>query len=156
MLLAVAHIDGAVEPLSRLLEEVPDTGQLLFAGMGGEIVNAPDTIRSEEALLKYPGWEVEYRLKVIRELKERQLVLLFATPPAHKGLHRPGSEVIAELIKTYRPRLAVIGGEEPLEEQLGPTLVVCPGLLDRGSYAIVDLRGPSVEAATTAERAAGV
>jgi hypothetical protein len=26
---------------------------------------------------------------------------LFTTPPAHKGLQVPGSEVLAELIKTY-------------------------------------------------------
>ena len=64
-------------------------GQLLFTGMGGEIVNDPDTKRDEEAMLRYPGWEVEYRLKIIREFKDRQKVFLFTTSPAQKGLHRP-------------------------------------------------------------------
>ena len=59
---------------------------VLFAGMGGEIVDDPGTIRSEDALLKYPGWEVEYRLKVVREFDEYQKVFLFTTRPAHKGL----------------------------------------------------------------------
>ena len=66
-------------------------------------------------------------------------MFLFTTPPAHKGLHEPGSEVLAELIKTYNPRVAVIGGERAAQARLGDTLVVCPGRLDRGEYAIVDL-----------------
>ena len=36
----------------------------------------------------------------------------------------------------------------------GRTLVVCPGRLDRGRYAVVDLRTRSVEAATLAQQAA--
>ncbi len=129
-------------------------GDVLFAGMGGEIADDPETIRAEEALVRYPGWEVEYRLKVIREFDAQEQVFLFTTPPAHKGLREPGSEVLAELIKTYNPRLVIVGGEEPAEEELGRTLVVCPGRLDRGRYAVVDLRTRSVEAATLAQQAA--
>src|SRR5436305_7155320 len=73
-------------------------GDVLFAGMGGEIADNPETIRAEEALVRYPGWEVEYRLKVIRELDAPEQVFLFTTPPAHKGLREPGSEVLAEPI----------------------------------------------------------
>jgi Icc-related predicted phosphoesterase len=122
-------------------------GHVLFAGMGGEIDDDPDTIRAEEALLRYPGWEVEYRLKVIREFDELEKVLLFATAPAHKGLHEPGSEVLAELIKTYRAQVAVVGGDQPAQERLGRTLVVCPGSVARGEYAIVDLHGDAALAA---------
>jgi Icc-related predicted phosphoesterase len=123
-------------------------GNVLFAGMGGEIADDPETIRSEEALLRYPGWEAEYRLKVIAEFDVPLRVLLFTTPPAHKGLHQPGSEELAELINTHRPRLAIVGGEEPAQEELGRALVVCPGRLDKGQYAVVDLRARSVETAT--------
>jgi uncharacterized protein len=129
-------------------------GDVLFAGMGGEIADDPETIRAEEALIRYPGWEVEYRLKVIREFDSHEQVFLFTTPPAHKGLREPGSEVLAELIKTYNPRLAIVGGEEPAQEELARTLVVCPGRLDHGHYAIVDLGTRSVEAATLAQQAA--
>jgi uncharacterized protein len=124
----------------------PD-GHHLFAGMGGEIADDPDTLRNEESLLRYPGWEAEYRLKVIREFKERQMVFLFTTPPAHKGLHEPGSEIVAELINTYRPRVVIAGGEEPRELKIGTSLVVCPGRLDRGQYGLVDLSGLTVELA---------
>jgi hypothetical protein len=129
---------------------------VLFAGMGGEISDDPETIRAEEEFLRYPGWEVEYRLKVIREFYPREQVFLFATPPAHKGLREPGSAVLAELIKTYNPRLAVVGGAEPTQKELGRTLVVCPGRLENGHYAVVDLRARSVAAATLAPRAAAV
>jgi uncharacterized protein len=91
---------------------------------------------------------------VIREFDAQEQVFLFTTPPAHKGLREPGSEVLAELIKTYNPRAVIVGGEEPAEEELGRTLVVCPGRLDRGQYAVVDLRARSVESATLAQQAA--
>jgi Icc-related predicted phosphoesterase len=127
-------------------------GQLLIAGMGGEILDDPDAKRGEESELRYPGWEVEYRLKVIREFKDRRLVFLFTTPPAHKGLHGPGSEVLAELIKTYNPRLVVVRGDGVAEERIGKSLVVSPGRLDQGEYAVVDLQELTVEAASPASQ----
>jgi uncharacterized protein len=115
-------------------------GPVLFAGIGGEILDDPKTVRIEEAMLRYPGWEAEYRLRIVREFDDYQKVFLFATPPAHKGLGKAGSRAIAELIKTYNPRAAVVAGEEREETLLGKTLVVCPGRLDRGDYALIDLR----------------
>jgi Icc-related predicted phosphoesterase len=126
---------------------------VLFAGIGGEIVDDPETVRSEEALIRYPGWEVEYRLKVVSEFKDYAKVFLFATRPAHKGLHEPGSEVLAELVNTYRPRIVVTGGDEPSEESLGTSLVLCPGRLDRGRYALVDFHNSTVEFGSVAARA---
>jgi Icc-related predicted phosphoesterase len=123
-------------------------GDVLFAGMGGEIRDDPETMRAEEALVRYPGWEVEYRLKVIREFDARDQVFLFTSRPAHKGLREPGSDVLAELIKTYNPGLVIVGGEEPSREELGRSVVVCPGRLEAGHYALIDVRDRSVEAAT--------
>ena len=125
-------------------------GQLLFAGMGGEIVDDPAAKRGEEALLRYPGWEVEYRLKIIREFKDRRMVFLFTTPPAHKGLHGQGSEVLAELIKTYNPRVVLVRGEGVAEGRIGKSLIVSPGRLDQGEYAVVDLHELTVEASVAA------
>ena len=81
---------------------------VLFVGMGGKIVDEPESTRLEGERLRYPAWEVEYRLKTIGELKDYEKVFLFATQPAHKGLHAAGSETLAELINTYRPQLAVV------------------------------------------------
>lgn len=115
-------------------------GPVLFAGMGGEIIDDPKTMRIEEALLRYPGWEAEYRLRVVGEFDDYTKVFLFTTPPAHKGTGTPGSSVIAELIKTHNPRVAVVAGDQPSETILGKTLVVCPGRLDRGDYVLIDLQ----------------
>lgn len=120
------------------------SSQVLFAGMGGEISDDPEEPRSERDRLRYPRWEAEYRLKLLRELDYDELVLLFTTPPAHKGLALAGSEVVAELIGTYRPRLVVCGGERG-SELLGRSLVVAPGSLARGRYAVADLRERAVE-----------
>jgi Icc-related predicted phosphoesterase len=70
-------------------------------------------------------------------------VLLLSTPPAHKGLGNDGSEVLAELVATYRPRLVVCGGERG-SELLGRTPVVAPGSLGDGHYAIADLHSHEV------------
>jgi uncharacterized protein len=126
--------------------------QVLFAGIGGEIVDDPETPRSEEALIRYPGWEAEYSLKVVGEFKDYPKVFLFTTRPAHKGLHEPGSKVLAELINTWRPRLVVTGGDEPSEERLGKSLVISPGRLHQGSYALIDFHASAVEFGTVATR----
>lgn len=133
---------------------VDGPGHILYAGMGGEIVDDPETVRVEESVLRYPAWEVEYRLKVIREFKEHPKVFLFTTRPAHKGLREPGSETLAELINTYRPRLVIVAGEGVTEERLGKTLVVSPGRLDQGQYALIDLQDLSVDVGTLATPAA--
>jgi Icc-related predicted phosphoesterase len=118
--------------------------QVIVAGMGGRIEDDPETIRVEEATLRYPAWEVEYRLKVLREFDQIWNVFLFTTAPAHKGRGEAGSEVLAELINTYRARLAIVPGEQSTET-LGTTLVVRPGFVHRGEYAVVELHQGSVE-----------
>jgi Icc-related predicted phosphoesterase len=120
-------------------------GRVLFAGMGGELVDEPEATRLEDELLRYPAWELEYRLKTIGEFSDYEKVFLFATQPAHKGLHRAGSEAVAVLINTYRPRLAIVPGDEVAETRLGTTLVVSPGRLDQGEYALIDLHDLSVQ-----------
>jgi Icc-related predicted phosphoesterase len=127
---------------------------VLFAGIGGEIVDDPETPRSEEALIRYPGWEAEYRLTVVGEFKDYAKVFLFTTRPAHKGLHEPGSEVLAELINTYRPRIVVTAGDQPTEGRLGTSLIVSPGRLDQGSYALIDFHDGAVELGAAAAKAA--
>jgi uncharacterized protein len=117
-----------------------------FAGMGGEIVDDPHAPREEHERLRYPRWEAEYRLKILQAIDYHELVLLFATPPAHKGLALPGSEAVAELVGTYRPRLVVCGGERGVEV-LGKSVVVAPGNLAMGEYALADLHGKAAELA---------
>jgi Icc-related predicted phosphoesterase len=126
---------------------------VLFAGMGGELVDEPEAARLEDERLRYPAWELEYRLKTIGELPEHEKLFLFATQPAHKSLNGAGSEALAELINTCRPRLAVVPGDEVAQRRLGTTLVVRPGRLDQGEYALIDLHGLSVQPRTLVDQA---
>jgi len=113
-------------------------GQVVVAGLGGEISDDPDEPREEIERLRYPRWEAEYRLKLLREWPEHERVLLFHTHPAHKGRGTAGSDAIAELIGTLRPRVVVCGGD-PSSELLGRSLIVAPGRASDGHYAVVDL-----------------
>jgi Icc-related predicted phosphoesterase len=117
---------------------------LVIAGLGGEISDDPDGAREEVDGLRYPRWEAEYRLKIVSELEPHQPVLLFSTPPAHKGAGLEGSEVVAELVATHRARLVVCGGP-PGVHTLGRTMVVSPGSLAEGNYAIADLHAKQAE-----------
>ncbi|MCS7173281.1 MAG: heat-stable protein [Armatimonadetes bacterium] len=115
-------------------------GHVVFAGMGGEIVDERVRAREEVTRLRYEAWEVEYRLKVLQELKDSLKVFLFTTPPAHRGLGETGSQELAQLIKTYNPQLVVVRTPELRTELLGTSLVVSPGYLTRGSAALFDFR----------------
>jgi hypothetical protein len=126
---------------------------ILFAGMGGEIVDGADDPPPGEGL-RYSGREAEYRMREITEFKEHPRVLLFTTQPAHKGSQVPGSDAVAELINTYRPRLAIVAGDGVSEERLGTTLVVSPGRIDRGQFAVIGLHDLSIEVGDVAEHAA--
>jgi Icc-related predicted phosphoesterase len=134
---------GSVRGVHGTLAFAPD-GHVVFAGLGGEVSDDTDAARDEIDRLRYPRWEAEYRLKPLRELDEHQLVLLFFTPPAHKRHGAGGSDVLAELVSTYRPRLVVCGGERGTE-LLGRSLVVAPGSLHDGHYAIADLHSREAE-----------
>jgi Icc-related predicted phosphoesterase len=128
------HGTGALDP----------GGHIVFAGVGGEIDDDPEAARDEQERLHYPRIEAEYRLRVLDELGEHERVLLFWSSPAHKDLDPSGSEAVAEIVNTHRPRLAVCAGARGSEE-LGRSLVVAPGSLCDGHYALVDLQRRHVE-----------
>jgi uncharacterized protein len=120
--------------------------EVVFAGMGGEISDDPDTPREEQSSLRYARWEAAYGLKVLDLLDYNELVMLFATAPAHKGRNTPGSEAVAELVGTCRPRLVVCGGRRGVEI-LGTSLVVAPGSLADGHYAVAEVHAGTAELA---------
>jgi uncharacterized protein len=115
------------------------SGELVFAGFGGAISDDLRGPRDELRRLSYPRWEPEYRLKVLGEMDYNDLVLLVWAAPVHKGLGTSGSQAVAELIGTYRPRL-VVCGEGSGVEVLGRSSIIAPGSLRAGYYAIADLR----------------
>ncbi len=120
-------------------------GHVAFLGMGGHILDDEHVVPDEHAELKYPGWMVEYELKILNELKDYVKVFLFSTPPSHKGLNKEGSVTLEELIKTFAPVAAIVADNEFYHEFLGTTLVVSPGKLSNGDYSVIDLRRRKVE-----------
>jgi Icc-related predicted phosphoesterase len=121
------------------------------AGFGGAVT---DSERETEQALRYPAWEVIYRLGFLREL-EQPLLLVFHHPPAEMkaidvvdGKHA-GSPAVTELIGTWRPKVAVVAGETPGRETYGDTTVISSGRFDQGQYAVFDARsGRTVELRT--------
>ncbi len=117
----------------------------IVAGFGG-LVTEHD---SEDYFMHVsPRWEVEYYLKFLNEM-EQERILLFHTPPEGLDgrLDEKGSAIINELIKTYRPRFVFSGGslEMQTKQLVGDSLVILPGGLDRGNYAVLDTRDRVVE-----------
>jgi uncharacterized protein len=121
-------------------------GPVVFAGLGGEVSDDPGAPREEVTGLRYPRWEPEHRLRLLRDLKPHELVLAFATPPTHRALGEGGSDVIAEMIGSYVPRIAVVGGPRG-SATLGRSLVVAPGSLAEDHYAVADLQARRAELA---------
>jgi Icc-related predicted phosphoesterase len=124
-------------------------GPVVFAGLGGEISDDPGAPREEIDRVRYPRWELEHRLRLLRDLKPHELVLVLGSPPAHRGLGEGGSDVVAETIGSYSPRIAVVGGSRG-SATLGRSLVVAPGSLADGHYAIADLQARRAEHAQLA------
>lgn len=113
-------------------------GYVVVAGMGGLIDDRADATRDEQDTLRYAGWEVEYRFKMLHDLKDYPRLFLFTTPPAHKGMHETGSQTLAELINTYHPQAVFTTGGPPRQERLGTTSVVFVGELAEGYYTVYD------------------
>ncbi len=111
----------------------------VVAGFGGEITHGE---REHEALLLYPGWEAQFSLDFVRHL-DQDKILLFHTPPVDKfeepGGH-PGHDAVSHIIKTYEPKFAICSraGGPKGKMMVGTTLVVCPGQLSEGEYALLD------------------
>ena len=121
----------------------PDT-EAVFAGMGGEIRDDPDNAREEQSSVRYPRWESGVPAERLGPARPQRTVMLFATAPAHKGHNTPGSEAVAEPVGTYRPRLVVCGGPRGVEI-LGTSLVVAPGSLADGHYAVAEVHAGTAE-----------
>lgn len=113
----------------------------IVAGFGGEIT---EETRENEFFLLYPGWEAEFSLAFLRHLEQAK-ILLFHTPPAEKfedENEQAGHEMVSHIMKTYAPQYAICSRSTGQKGKLliGPTLVVCPGQLSQGDYAILDTR----------------
>ncbi|HWP46948.1 MAG TPA: hypothetical protein VNM22_07270 [Candidatus Limnocylindrales bacterium] len=119
----------------------PLSGSWIVAGYGGEITKGE---RDHEFFLRYPGWEAEFSLDFLRHLDQNK-VLLFYTPPVepYEGqVQSGGHEMVSHIIKTYTPHFVFCtppGGHRG-KLVLANTLIVFPGRLSEGEYAVLDTK----------------
>jgi len=116
-------------------------GSYVVAGFGGEITAQT---REHEFFLMYPGWEAEFALDFLHHL-EQERILLFHTAPAERLENQEGDtghQMVSHIINTYRPHFAICARTEDQRGKLliGTTLVVCPGQLRQGDYALLDTK----------------
>ncbi len=122
---------------------VPLPGEnLAVTGFGGSITDTDE--RENRLVLVYPDWEALFAFEFLRQVKQPPL-FVFHTPPRRDPVDKDrgrniGQHVVEELIKTYRPRYAVVGMARDGQgtTTIGTTLVINPGPLSEGHYAILD------------------
>lgn len=140
--------EGADSPLEVVHRAIVKHGEWAIAGLGGEITQVN---REEFFVLQYPRWEAMHQLRVWTLVEGRRIMVLH-TPPIGDVVDRDdgghkGCEVVNELIHTFRPELAVCGHAHDAQghETIANTLVVNPGALKSGNYAVVDLDSMEVD-----------
>jgi len=111
-------------------------------GFGGEI---NEDERENFFVLEYTRDETFFALRKLAYLK-KDFVLLTHSPPVCDLAKGKGSPVVNEIIKKYKPKFLFCGhshlqGKEKIDE----TIVVNPGALKKGDYAIVDLKTKEVK-----------
>jgi Icc-related predicted phosphoesterase len=117
-------------------------GEWVVAGFGGRIVEAEN--HEDYYVIEHPAWEAEFGLNFLRRFDRRPILLFHETGLPHEAMHR----VIDHFIKEYNPQFAFVTSPDGRVEdrRIGRTLVVTPGRLADGSYAVVDLRQETVKA----------
>lgn len=111
-------------------------------GFGGEI---NEDERENFFVLEYTRDETFFALRKLAYLK-KDFVLLTHSPPVCDLAKDKGSPVVNEIIRKYKPKFLFCGhshlqGKEKIDE----TIVVNPGALKKGDYAIVDLKTKEVK-----------
>lgn len=112
----------------------------VVAGFGGEIT---DQDEEEFFVLRYSRQRLEYGLRFLERMRQKK-ILLFHTPPLG-GLDldddkHKGHPVINETIRRLRPAWAFCGHAHKAQgrEEIGDCVVVNPGALKNGLYAVID------------------
>jgi len=124
--------------------------KLAIAGFGGEITEKD---KEDFFVLQFPRWEIEFGLCFLSRFSY-SIILLTHTPPIgtldiDDGKHK-GSKVINDLIQRFRPAWLFCGHAHGARgnELMGECMVVNPGALKNGFYALVDTEKKKAELKT--------
>ena len=118
-----------------------------FSGFGGEIA---ENQSEGHFVLQYPYPSVHFCLRKLLYLKGKKILILHTPPQSkldfEKGHHK-GCPYINELIEWIHPEFVFCGHAHHAkgEEWLGKSLVVNPGPLKEGCFAILDTEEPHVQ-----------
>ena len=122
----------------------------IIAGFGGEITQEE---KEDHFVLQFPRWEAEYGLSFLSSVSS-PIILLSHTPPVgtldlDDGKHK-GCQVVKDLIEKSRPNWVFCGHAHGArgKETIGDSIVVNPGALKSGFYALVDTDKKKVELKT--------
>jgi Icc-related predicted phosphoesterase len=122
----------------------------IVTGFGGEITEQE---KEDYFVLQFPRWEVEYGLNFLSNISSTKILLSHAPPigtlDLDDGRHK-GSEVVNDLIQPYRPKWVFCGHAHGArgKEIIGDTIIVNPGSLKNGFYALVNTDKEKVELKT--------
>lgn len=113
----------------------PKPRDMHLCGFGGEISEK----ESEQFFgLIFSRPQALYAVEPFVSFPQPKTLLLHSVPSL---MHRErGSEVVEEIIDTVRPSHVFCGAVDDLQGEriVGTALVVCPGEMKRGNYAVVD------------------
>ena len=113
---------------------VPLSRDMHICGFGGEITEK----NSEQFFgLIFPRVQALYAVEPFIDFPLPKTLILHTVP---RLMHTRGSDVVEELIDTVRPSHVFCGAFDDLqgEKTVGTALVVCPGEMKKGHYAVVD------------------
>jgi Icc-related predicted phosphoesterase len=136
--------------LILLHENIYKVGAYIFTGFGGLIT---DQDKEDYFLLQYPRRECQFGTRRMHFLNPPR-ILLFHTPPVStldvdNGTHR-GNAFVNEIIQAVSPSFLFCGHvtQSPGIEEIGSTLVVNPGALAEGRFALLNTKDRSVQLLT--------
>ncbi len=119
----------------------------VLVGFGGDITSDD---RETGLANRFPEWEAAYSLDILERLSQDPILLTHYPPRADTldlvdGEH-VGSPLLREVIDRCRPAYVFCGhaGASQGIEAMGRTVVINPGSLARGDYAIVNTRKETV------------
>lgn len=125
-----------------------NTGRdFVLVGFGGDLT--PDE-RETDLVNRFPEWELAYHLQVLEHMPQDPILLTHYPPLAEvvdleDGEH-VGSPRLRELIELHRPAYVFCGHANGSQgvESIGRTVVINPGSLREGDYAILNTRKETV------------
>lgn len=128
-------------------ENIFEKDGYLISGMGGEI-----TINSKEDffVLQYPEYDAKFALRRFKYAPQKKVLLLHSPPKGQldldKGKHK-SDNTVNKLIRDVNPEIVFCGHAHKAQgtEQIGGTLVVNPGALKYGYFAVVDTETKKVD-----------